>query len=144
MKLITNTYNPSDLDGFSYAFIELTPDLARLILKRRDVFKSIPPDETSRIHDLTAMEYHDCSAMFLNGVPEGTDLPNTDEGTEFDEVTLTPEDLENFAERTDCDRMVIVMDAVYWTAYPHYADKSLTVETCQIDYPTIERAALSI
>ena len=143
MNLITNTYNPSELDGFSYAFIELTPELAALILKRRDVFKAIPSDQPDGLSDLAAMEYSDCSAVFLSALPDREEVSTEecDAGGEFDETTLTADVFADFAERTDCNRMVITSDAVYWTAYPHHSDRSLTVETCQIDYAAVELAA---
>ena len=141
MKLILNTYNPAELDGFSYAFVDIDVDLARLILQRREVFRRVHASAIEAGIDgdaLACMEYRDYSAIFLCGIPDSTSLENTDNGGDFDETTLTPEDLENYAERTDCDRMCITSDYVYWTAYPHHSDRALTVETSQIDFATVE------
>jgi len=139
VKLILNTYNAAEIDGFSYAYVEIDSALANLILKRRDIFLAAHKGEAGE--NLVNMEYRDYSAEFLNGVPEDTDLPNTNEGGDWDEVSLTAEDLKDYTERTDCDRMVITDDSVYWTAYPHYSDRSLTVETNPINYDTIESLA---
>ena len=169
MRLILNTYNAAEIDGFSYAFVDLNADLARLILQRRELFIRTHGGDCEP--DLVCMEYRDYSAKFLSGVPEddndgcmcdpeaathsegceeygqpiskrlGVDLPNTDNGGDFDEVDIDIARLKDYIERTDCDRMCITADSVYWTAYPHRSDRSLTVETNQIDFATVEAAA---
>ena len=64
-----------------------------------------------------------------------------DDSGDYEETTLDPEDLENHAERTDCDRMIISENDVTWTAYPHYADRSLSVEAGPIEYAMVEQIA---
>ena len=145
MRLILNTYNAAEIIGFTYAFLDLDADLARLILKRHELFDSIrcTANNIAASDDgIACMEWRDYSAIFVSGLPDETETPNCDDGGDFDETKLTPEDLENYAERTDCDRMCITEDSVYWTAYPHHSDRSLTVETNQIDFKTVEQAAL--
>jgi hypothetical protein len=129
-NLIVNVCNPGDFDGFQYAFVELDENLAKLILQRRDLLLTLASTNNS----LTCMEYIDFNAVFLNDLPDGTETPECDEGYGFDETELTVEAFEDFAERTDCDRMSITENGFCWTAYPHHAVQAIAVETDQIRY----------
>jgi hypothetical protein len=145
VKLILNTYNPSDFGGFSYAFVDLNAALATLILKRREAFNQARDQGAGAMgYDLAAMEYHDYSAMFLSGIPDEANIENCDAGGDYDETELPNADFIDLAERTECNRMVITERAVYWTAYPKHDDRALTVETSYIDYDVVERAALEV
>ena len=54
---------------------------------------------------------------------------------------MTLENLKDYTERTDGNRMVVTGDGVHWTVYPHYSDRSVTVETNEIDYADVEEIA---
>ena len=139
MKLFLNVYNPSEMSGFQYAYVNLTPELAKLILARRDSF--LEAKQSDEAKTIVHVAYRDYSTIFLSSLPDGVALALIDDGGDYEESSLDPEDLENHAERTDCDRMVISDSDVTWTAYPHYADRSLTVEAGPIEYAMIEQIA---
>lgn len=141
MRLIVNTYNPAEVDGFEHAYIDLNAALAQLILERRAIFNQVKSQSQESANSLTALEFCDYSAVFLSGLPVGTLTPNCDMRDGFDETELTYDDLESYRERTECDRMVITDDAVYWTAYPRHCDRSLTIETVYLEWDEIEKAA---
>lgn len=137
MKLFLNVYNPSEISGFQYAYINFTPELAKQILARRDsLLESLKEDK-----NLEQVVYRECSVIFLSNLPGGVALTFIDEGEDYEETVLDPEDLENHAERTDCNRTIISKGDVVWTAYPHYADRSLSVEAGPIEYAMIEQIA---
>ena len=146
MRLILNIYNPAGVTGFAYAYVDLDADLTQLILQRREIFDSVRRAAGSIVagasgDTLACMEYREYSAAFLSGLPDETETPNCDDGGDFDETTLTYADLKDYTKRTDCDRMCITENYVYWTAYPHHSDRSLTIETNRINFATVERAA---
>ena len=134
MKLLLNTYCTADLDGCSYAFLDLDPELARVILRRRDLLRNAFNLDSS----VTAMDFYDCSPVFIRALPEALESEEPRYDEPFGETTANVEAFEDVAERTDCDRMVIGSSGVYWSCYPKHLDHA--VETCEIDYETIQKA----
>jgi hypothetical protein len=136
MKLLFNTYTSNEFaDGCAYGFLNLTPELAALILKRAQHFKELHAKDSC----LANIEYHDCSPVFLSSLPTGDDgepMEMTSQG--WEETTLAVEDLENHTERTECDRMVIIDREVYWTCHPKHCD--WFAETRSISYEDVRRA----
>jgi len=141
MKFITPVCNPSDVDGFNYAFIDIDAALAQAILSRRDAYVRLNEEQN---RSLSSIEFYDCTAVFLNGVPDGTSIPQCEADGDRDETELTAESLVLHVERSELDRMIITDDSVYWTAIPKHCDSQNTVETRPIDYTTIEKIAQGV
>ena len=137
MKLLINCHSHADYDGFDYAFQVITPELAALILKRRDLFNRIRLEDPS----LAYMEYGDGGPMYIANIPEAVDAEEPPFGESFRILAAdTPvEPFDAIAQRSECDRMVLTPQDVYWACYPKHGD--VEVETHPIDYATIERAA---
>ena len=130
MKLLINTHCAVECDYCGYAFLDLTPELAAKILKRRDALKAVFSGDSSA----ASIEYYDSEMVYLSGVPdEAAELLNN--GEPFAEITAAAEDFEDGWEQTGCNCMVITSDEVYWSCYPHHLDN--VVETRPIDYRTV-------
>jgi hypothetical protein len=137
MKLLLNCYVTNDFDGYQYAFLELTADLAQLILKRKADFYALDAKDGA----LTQIEYWDCSPIHCSKLPE-TLTETLGYGCDFVETSCFAEDFENLAERIECHRMVITRTDVYWTCFPKHVD-GVHVETRPIGYDTV-RATLAV
>lgn len=139
MNLLLNTYRGNEYaDGCEWAFLELTPETASLILRRYASFENLKVNDSA----LTAVEYYNCEATFLDGLPNDLEAEEIGlgDGNPFAETQLTADAFDNIAARTECDRMVVTLEGVYWTAYPKHCD--WVIETRPIDYDTVRKAAL--
>jgi hypothetical protein len=136
MKLLFNTYTSNEFaDACAYAFLDLTPELAALIMQRAQHFEDLHAKDAS----IANIEYYDCSPVFLDSLPAGDDGdPMEMSSEEWEETKLALEDLENHAARTECDRMVIIDREVYWTCHPKHCD--WFAETRPISYEDVRRA----
>jgi hypothetical protein len=136
MNLLFNTYTSNEFaDGCASAFLELTPELAALILKRAQHFKELHARDAC----VAEIDYYDCSCVFLDSLPPGDDGDPMDmTSEEWEETALAVEDLESHAARTECDRMVITNLEVYWTCHPKHCD--WFAETRSISYEDVRRA----
>ncbi len=139
MKLILKTHCTNEFfDGCSYALVELTPALARKVLRRREIFEAGRRNDP----DLAETCYYSGDAEYFSV------LPTTDGA--FDEIercladkgfTQAPTDFcvnAEFLERTECGQMVISTDGVWFQCYPKHCDP--LVETHEIDFKTVEEA----
>ena len=142
MKLLLNTHVDNEFfDGCCYAFLDLDPALAQVILNRRDALLAVFNADSSA----TSIEYYGCEPVFLDGLPGQLDgeydaeSAGLGDGNPFAETQACVEDFENAVARTECKRMVITSDEVYWTCYPKNCDPK--AETRPIDYNTVRRAA---
>lgn len=135
MKLLLNTHSGNEYgDGCEYAALNLTPLLATTILARMETFA----DAERRDKSLVAMDYYDGSPDFLDSLPER--LQDTlGSGEDFEEVEYSDEEMEPCVARTECARMVVYRQEVYWTAYPKHCDWQ--VETRPIPVDVVRRAA---
>jgi hypothetical protein len=135
MKLLFNTYTSNEFaDGCAYAFLDLTPELAALILQRAQHFEDLHGKDAS----IANIEYYDCSPVFLDSLPPRDDGdPMEMSSEEWEETRLALEDLGNHAARTECDRMVITNLEVYWTCHPKHCD--WFAETHSISYEDVRR-----
>lgn len=141
MKLLLNVSNPAEYNGFFCAWLDLTPELALKILRRMDALKAL--SEEGLHEGLQQLCYYDCEVLWLNSYPPN---PATGEEYEFDgedylelPETSQREGFENFAERTECNRMQMSADYVWWRAYPKHCDRK--VETWQIERELLEKVA---
>jgi hypothetical protein len=135
VKLIVNTYAHDEIDGYDYAFLDITPELANVIIKRREALKQL----FSHDSEACQIEYYDFGPVFSYSLPESIESL-MDNGEDFKETDACAEDFEDLAERTECDRMVITSSDVYWTCYAKHTD--VRIETRPIPYDVIETVAL--
>ncbi len=134
MNLLLNVYktNP-DADGCEYAFLELTPELCSLILRRAASFENLRASDSS----LAEIQYHDYAPVFVERLPDDADEPPY--GDDYIETPLTEAELEPYVERTECERMVIDAHKVYWSCIPKHC--SYTAETRPVPYDLIRKIA---
>lgn len=135
MKLILKTHCTNEFfDGCSYALVDLTPTLARTILRRREIFE----DHRRNDPDLTRISYYSGDADYFSALPTTDEVERrlADKG-----VAEAPTDFcvdDEFLERTECGQMVISTDGVWFQCYPKHCDP--LVETHEIDFKTVEEA----
>lgn len=139
MTLILKTHCTNDsFDGCSYALVNLTPTLARKILRRREMFEAHRRNDP----DLTETSYYSGDADYFSA------LATTDEPSDEIERHLTdkgfvkvPTDFyvdDELLERTECGQMVVSTAGVWFQCYPRHCDA--LVETHEIDFKTVEEA----
>jgi hypothetical protein len=134
MKLLLNTYSTNEYaDGCEYAFLDLTKELAEEIQRRWEHFETVQWKDPS----LTEMHFFGAEAMFVDGLPENL-MGVLGDGPDFIEVEAAPDISENLMARTECDRMVITSQEVYWQAIPKHCDWH--VETRPIPLETVRKA----
>lgn len=141
MKLLFNVHCSNEFqEGCEYAFLDLTPELAALILRRREALKAVFSTDSS----VTSMSFYDDSPVWVSALPNEWEAEpaGLGDGNPFIEVEdiMAVEDFENLTEPTDCEHMVITSDEVYWTCYPKHLDN--IVETRPLDYETVAKAVV--
>jgi hypothetical protein len=145
MKLIVQcVVSHPDWEGCEFAFVDLTPELASLILRRKASRENLALSD----RDVSEVHYHHYGPLYFR---------HTDEGPVFDAIercytdepdpwTLVPDlqesDFEGLANRTECDRMVVGRDGFWWECYPKHCDP--VVETREIPYAVAEKAAMEV
>lgn len=135
MKLILNTYNSNET-FYGYAFLDLTPALAQLILNRAELL-----DRFRKTNDgaLSEMQYYDNSPIFLSGLPDAI-KNNMESGEDQFEVSASAEDFEDLTdELADVGRMVIIPTGVCWTCSPARCP-DVAIETVPIAYHRVIKA----
>lgn len=145
MKLISRVTCPDGIDDCDYALVNLTPDLARLALKRIAVLNKCKASDP----DLFELYYWDRNAQYFNPwlaqVPDEADrlaemietLPaaSTDLLRVPNHVAI-PADV---TARVECSQMVACDDAIRFLAIPKYTD--VYVETAEIPLTVLHEAA---
>ena len=120
--------------GADYAFVDLTQEWARSLLKRKAIFDVAHAQET----ELYEMHFWWDPCLWLGGdledVPEDADLwefldEHLSEGQlkqlSGGYVVVLPDDVEvpeYFAQRTEMGQTVVTEDDVYFTSYPKHVD----------------------
>jgi len=137
MKLLLNTHSTNEnAEGCEYAFLDLDKALAKLILSRMVNFEALLNVEPA----LATMEYHGAEAIFLDGLGNEDLDALFDNGPNFVEAeNITAENFEDLTARTECDRMVVCRQEVYWNCYPKHCDWQ--VETRPIPIDIVRKAA---
>jgi len=131
----THSTNPDAEVGCRVGCVQLTPKLARLILKHIKAFKAAKEADST----LYEMHFWDGSVDYLSEagvakIPEKVqDVLDTGEGyskikDSFRNVDLTEEDFE----RTECDIMMVRADGVSWTCIPKHSDIYISTESLPI------------
>ncbi len=135
MKLLLNTHSTNEYSkGCEYAIVDLTTSLAKTIMGRFFVFARVQGEEPA----VVSMDYYDGGATFLCGLPEGLE-DTLASGDNYEEVAVSDKEIQSISERTECDRMVVLSQEVYWTCYPKNCDWQ--VETLPIPIGIIRKAA---
>lgn len=137
MKLLLNTHSTNEYsEGCEYAFLDLDVALATLILERFERFETALTADSN----LTEMAYYGAEAIFLDGLGNEDLDALFDNGPDFVETeNITAENFEDLAAPTECDRMVICRQEVYWNCYPKHCDWQ--VETRPIPIDIVRKAA---
>jgi hypothetical protein len=138
VKLLLNTHaiHEEFAESCEYAFLDLDKALAELILSRMASFEAMLDRDSA----LAGMEYHGAEAVFLDGLGNEDLDALFDNGPDFVETEgITAENFEDLAARTECDRMVVCRQEVYWNCYPKHCDWQ--VETRPIPIDTVRKAA---
>jgi hypothetical protein len=133
--LNTHSTNPDAEVGCRVAYVEMTPKLAKLVLKRIRAFKAAKKADGT----LYEMHFWDGSLDYLTDVgaskvPEQAQRALEQEGVttvaaKFRNVDLTEEDFD----RTECDVMLVREGGVSWTAIPKHTDIYVSTEEIQLD-----------
>jgi hypothetical protein len=140
MKLILKTHCTNEFfDGCSYALVDLTPALARTILRRREIVDAVRRNDP----DLTETRYYSGDAVYFSSFQVAhANLLDEIERAVADRGFAQPRSDfhvgDEFLERTECDQMVISRDGVWFECYPKHCDP--LVETREIDFETVQEA----
>jgi hypothetical protein len=136
MKLILRTHCTNEFfDGCAYALVDLTPTLARKVLRRRAMFEDDRRDDP----DLTETSYYSGDADYFSALP--TTLDEIERRLADTGFTQAPTDFrvdDELLERTECGQMVISTGGVWFQCYPKHCDP--LVETHEIHFKTVEEA----
>lgn len=135
MKFLMRAYSSNgDYNAdIEYAWVDVTKELAQIILARRKLFlaaaegdKKIPGCEHSSLWEMYFGDHH--ARYFAHeAVPDELGQQVFDETGEAVATEWDPGD--NDGERTECDQMIIVDNGVRWTTIPKHADIYITSET---------------
>jgi len=154
MKLLLNVsiYEHCDF-GADYALVCLTPEFAKRILKRRDLWRTAKVQDTA-LYELTFW------GIDVDWIHRGDGEDPGTEAIDFDEWIdgfVSPEQLkqlsggdpvqvpgsftvpEHFHQRTECAQMVMVDDEIRFTSYPRHID--FEQSTSGIPFELVEQAA---
>lgn len=145
MKLILETtssdenYN-GDCD---YATVELTPNLAKIALRRIKALKQIHQQDDQ----LWEMYFWDDSPIFFEGYDELESLTDAETGETcvfsrsmpFHAAAKFKVPADHF-QRTECGQMIVREEEIAWTAIPKHS--SVYVTTMPIPLSLLEKAAL--
>jgi len=136
MKLILRTHCTNEFfDGCAYALVDLTPTLARKVLRRREMFEADRRNDP----DLTETSYYSGDADYFSALP--TTLDEIERRLADKGFTQAPTSFrvdDERLERTECGQMVISTDGVWFQCYPKHCDP--LIETHEIDFKTVEEA----
>lgn len=134
MNLLMNGRSSNeDYDAdISFVFVELTPKLARLILRRMAAFKAL------KRKDKKALEtyYWDGSATYLRYDKVGEQLASKVNTDLLVEMKKPIDYLDG--ENVECDQMVVDEEAVTFTAIPKHSNIYISSE--RIPVSTIRKA----
>ena len=135
MKLIVRTGSTNEFsEGCDYALIDLTPELAHLILARKATLDRLKESD----RDIEELVFTGNYPEYFATLPESLeDLDDTlyTAGHVPAPGGFTVEE----PERTECDRMVIDGYGVWWRCYPKHCD--WMVDTPHLEYDLIEQVA---
>lgn len=124
--LVLKVWGQQEMDGYDVAVVPLSPDFLNLWIGRVDAFRAAFAADK----DVASIEYWDYAPDYFPGDYEQDDEA-TDDGSE--EVPLPGKHDDEYAGRTEVDRMGADSEGVCWTAYIKNTDAQLTTETITYD-----------
>jgi len=149
MKIVLQCWSShDDTCGCDYALVDLTPRLARLVLRRIRVFRRLNAKDTG----LSDMRWWNCDAVYFS--PWGSDTSDAPDEKETERVERAismkkGEEIVEVADafalgdkmeaRTECDRMTVREDGVSFSCIPKHTDVRITTGTIAVEL--VERAA---
>lgn len=133
--LATHT-SPEHVDSrIQYAWVDVTPDLARTILRRATMFAALAARERladARSTSLVGLHFWDTAVRYLSSDVLPSELAPVLEGFgDFATTSWVP--AEDSDERTECDEMVLVDGAVHWSAFPTHDDVRVVTDLIPLD-----------
>lgn len=145
MKLFLDTVNGGELGYCKYAYLDLTPQLAKQILRRKLDFLTERQADGSLSSMVYEVRCEEDTLGFVNEVDDPDvqdalqDALDDDEG--YVVVESLPKGLSDIQEATDHLTMSVTRFGVYWTCFSAHDDGQRPVRTREIDYNTVEAAA---
>jgi hypothetical protein len=138
MKILFNCYaNNENFDGCQYALIELSDEAKKEIIARRELFQMVKSKDSG----LWSLTFWDAACEFYDyddWAPEDAFTDEQAKRFEAQGYLVLPDDFEESeadAARTECDRMVVTADSVYWKCIAKHTD--VYVETRQLPYEVL-------
>jgi hypothetical protein len=144
MKLVSTVSSDQETWGFDYAFIDLSPELARLARRRVNILKTHKQAD-QQLDEMYFWDFHveyfspwkdevdsadPLSAMLERLLPVAGDL------------LRAPDDFavpENLLARVECSQMIIREEGIAFIAIPKHA--SYYIRTSEVPLPLLESAA---
>ena len=133
MIFLSTTSSHEDYKGeCDIAVVEMTKELAELILKRAEIFRELHAKDRMLVH----MDYFDYSANYFqisyeDDIEEELQANTYDGPAESDYVF--PEERR---QSTECDQMVLTDDSVYWACFVKHTN--IRIETGAIPIAQIQ------
>jgi len=145
MKLVSTVSSDQEACGCDYALIDLSPELARLALRRVNILRAQKPAD----QQLDEMYFWDGHVEYFSPW-KGKEGDRADRLSEMlDRLTPLAGDLmrapddfvvpENLLERVECSQMIIREDAIAFVAIPKHA--SYYIRTSEVPLQMIEMMA---
>ena len=153
MKIVLQCWSShDDTCGCDYALVDLTHDLARLMLDRIRIFQQLMAKDTG----VCDLRWWNCDALYFSpwgagNAPDDSqpseketgrmerDLSALDDGKEMMEAGDDFALGEEMEARTECDRMIVQEDGVSFSCIPKHTDVRITTGTIPVDI--VKRAA---
>lgn len=142
MKILFTCFaNNEHFDGCQHAVVELSDEAKKEILARRELFQMCKSKDSS----LWSLVFWDSVCQYFDYDEWDPLEALTEEQVklfETNEYVVLPDDFEipeDDAARTECDRMVITDDSVYWKCIAKHTD--VYVETRNLPYEELLRAS---
>ena len=144
MKLVSTVSSDQETWGCDYALIDLSPELARLALRRMNILKA----QKQADQQLDEMYFWDYNVEYFS--PWEGEAERADPLSEMlDKLPLVADDLmyapdgfvvpDNLLEPVECSQMIIREDAIAFIAIPKHA--SYHIRTAEVPLSLLESAA---
>lgn len=139
MKLILKCYSDNEWweGGLDYAILDLTPNLAKLAVKRIERIKRCKAED-NQLYEMYYWDY--CCEFFkypdeekhpeLFKIVEGETFRQWDGTFSADLIAQIPEEL---LDRTECDQMAVSVDSIKWSVLPKNGNTYIHTECIPVE-----------
>jgi len=129
MKLLLECYSSNENynGGCDFAFVDLTPELAAIALRRIADFAQL------KMGDAMALEiyYWDDSCDWIETSEKIQELTDGYSGDVVEAESFEP--TKDSKQRTECDQMIVEEYGIRWTAIPKHTDVYVTTLTIPVE-----------